>query len=39
VLVRQTVLPRERLDGVTDEKVEQNQERIEFHPLPGWVSR
>jgi hypothetical protein len=31
VLVRQPMPPREHLDGVSDEKVQQNQERIEFH--------
>jgi hypothetical protein len=36
VLVRQAVFPRERLDGVTHEKVQQNQKRIEFQ---GSISR
>ncbi|HEY6236490.1 MAG TPA: hypothetical protein VIW69_15430 [Candidatus Elarobacter sp.] len=31
VLVRQTVFAGELLDGVADEKVEQDEERIEFH--------
>ncbi|HYW53075.1 MAG TPA: hypothetical protein VE826_03845 [Dongiaceae bacterium] len=30
VLVRETVLSRERLDGFTDEKIEQDDERVEF---------
>lgn len=31
VLVRKPVLPREHLDGVPNQKVEQDHERIELH--------